>query len=174
MKIIEILKKLIELYKQLLAKKKEELKDFEAFALAVRNRESSNNYQAVNSLGYLGAYQFGLARLCDLGYTKRKPNTTGYGHENFEWVNPYTQEMFLTDNELQDKIFKEHVDNLKSRLLKLYKDKLDYKITISGLVMGAHLGGIGSVKKFFDNEDVSDAYGTSVGEYIRQFSGYNI
>lgn len=41
------------------------------FFLAVRQRESTNNYQAENQLHFLGAYQFGEGALVDLGYVRR-------------------------------------------------------------------------------------------------------
>ena len=44
---------------------------FREFAYLIGERESNNNYQAKNSFGFLGAYQFGMARLCDLGQPER-------------------------------------------------------------------------------------------------------
>ena len=38
------------------------------FLNALGQRESSGNYQAVNSVGYLGKYQVGEAALIDAGY----------------------------------------------------------------------------------------------------------
>ena len=35
---------------------------------AMRARESSNNYMAVNDINYVGAYQMGAAALEDLGF----------------------------------------------------------------------------------------------------------
>src|SRR3954471_941716 len=47
---------------------------YQQFFAAVRQRESSNNYTAVNGSGFLGAYQFGEAALVDLGYVKADKN----------------------------------------------------------------------------------------------------
>ncbi len=44
------------------------------FLAALRMRESSGDYAAVNTLGYLGAYQFGEAALVDLGFVIRDAN----------------------------------------------------------------------------------------------------
>lgn len=44
---------------------------YDAFIAAIKFKESTNNYSAVNQLGYIGAYQFGCAALEDLGYIKK-------------------------------------------------------------------------------------------------------
>ena len=43
-------------------------KSYDAFLDALGERESSGNYGAVNTLGFLGKYQFGEAALTDVGY----------------------------------------------------------------------------------------------------------
>ena len=48
-------------------------------------------------------------------------------------------------------------------------------VTESGILAAAHLGGVGSVKKFFRNNGkryFKDAYGTSIRSYMRDFGGY--
>ena len=50
-------------------------------------------------------------------------------------------------------------------------------ITQSGLLAGAHLVGPGGVKKYLTSNgknDITDANGTPVSSYIRQFAGYDI
>jgi hypothetical protein len=42
-----------------------------ALFAVLRQRESTNNYGAVNPLGFLGAYQFGVLVLIDAGYVKK-------------------------------------------------------------------------------------------------------
>ena len=49
------------------------------------------------------------------------------------------------------------------------------RITESGILAAAHLGGAGSVKKFLKsngNKKCKDAYGTSVKTYLLEFAGY--
>jgi hypothetical protein len=41
-----------------------------AFLVALRMMESGGDYQVVNTLNFLGAYQFGEAALIDLGYVR--------------------------------------------------------------------------------------------------------
>jgi len=172
---IELLKRLIKLVTELLKKKlKKNEKDYKAFCLAVRKRESGNNYKIVNTLGYLGAYQFGMARLCDLGYTVRSYGSTGYDNDDFRWKFQYSTKAFLGNPKLQDFIFRKHVVNLIKQIEKGFKDSTIERYTMSGMIMGAHLGGIGGIQKFVLGQDTSDAYGTGVSEYVKRFKGYSL
>jgi hypothetical protein len=49
------------------------------------------------------------------------------------------------------------------------------KITESGILAAAHLGGVGSVKKFFKSggkRSIRDGYGTSLQNFMKKFGGY--
>jgi len=154
--------------------------DYESFRAALRQSESSGNYQVVNSLGYMGAYQFGMARLCDFGLTKRKPGTTGWTNDCFEWIPPHTREEFLNSPAMQDDIFKKHVIGLMKYIKQNFSQYFNQTVggivvTLSGLVAGAHIGGYGGLKKFLEaGQNPTDAYGGSVAGYIRKFAGYNL
>lgn len=171
LKIKELTEMVLMLTRKLILRK-----DFEDFARAIRKKESGDNYWAVNSLGYLGAYQFGMARLCDLGITKRIKK--GWGNSSFAFKDGYGRDTFLSNQKLQDELFEKHVNDLKKKMKKfekhIGKTRYGIPITMSGLVAGAHLGGIGGVLSFLSGEDIPDAYGTKVGDYISKFSGYNI
>jgi hypothetical protein len=48
-------------------------------------------------------------------------------------------------------------------------------ITESGILAAAHLGGQGSVKRYFKNGKVfKDGNGTKITSYMNKFSGYEI
>jgi hypothetical protein len=171
--------RLIRLILKVLDKTEKPVKDYEAFRLAMGKSESGNNYRIVNSLGYLGYYQFGMARLCDLGYTKRIKK--GWSNDCFKWRHHLTDDTFLNAPKLQDKIFKEHVEDLVVRINKycsiyLGKRVNGVRVTRSGLVAGAHLGGLGGVKRFlttgFDPKDVIS--GVPMTSYIKKFAGYDL
>lgn len=154
--------------------------EFPEFRDAIKERESNNNYQAKNSLGYLGAYQFGMARLCDLGLTERLEGHSGYGNDDFKWKEGKSEELFLQSENVQDLIFFRHVTELAGRLNKQFnnyigKEVFGVKITLSGLIAGAHLGGVGAVNDFIQTgKSAKDDYGTSVKSYIEDFQGYNL
>ncbi len=125
-------------------------------------KESQGKYTVVNTLGYLGKYQFGKTTL----------------HR----FNIYNTQAFLRNPELQEKAF---VALCKVNKWILRKDILRYvgktingiKITESGILAAAHLSGAGNVKKFLrSNGSVrfSDAYGSSIQSYLRKFGGYDV
>ena len=153
-------------------------KGYDKFALAIRKRESSNCYSSINTYKYLGAYQFGMARLCDLGYTIRIGG--GYGNSAFKWKTGYSRKYFLNNPELQDEIFKKHCKDLINRINDNYLQYIGTNvhgidITLSGLVAGAHLGGIGGVGSFLIySVDSHDQLTTRVSDYIKEFKGYDL
>lgn len=136
-------------------------KTFIGFQQSLGARESLCIYDKVNTLGYLGKYQFGSDRLQALGI-KDKEN-------------------FLENRSLQEKAF---IANLALNKWELRKEIAKYCgttvrgifITESGILAAAHLGGVGSIKKFLrtnGNRKFKDGYGTSITEYLREFAGYN-
>lgn len=135
-------------------------KSFIAFKEAVAFKESMGLYHLVNSYGYMGKYQFGKTTLKGVG------------------INDSSE--FLKDPALQEKAFKALVARNKWELrneIKRYNGKVigGVKITESGLIAAAHLGGAGSVKKFLrTGEDFQDGFGTSIKIYMKRFGGYDI
>jgi len=157
-----------------------QLASFYAFENALGHRESGNNYTIVNEYGYLGRFQFGMARLCDFGLTERKPNLKGYSNKCFQWVPPFSKEVFLAHPRLQDKLFELHVSTHAKRILKVYPAWVDTLLedgtllTLSGIVACFHLLGEGGFKHWIDGEDTADAMGTMASDYLEKFSGYEI
>ncbi len=134
---------------------------FIGFKEALGNSESQNKYKKVNSLGYLGKYQFGNETLKSIGI-----QDTG---------------KFLKSPKMQEKAFVALLAKNKWILRDIIK-KYDGKvvngilITESGILAAAHLGGAGSVKKYFKNggkKYIRDVYGTSVRSYLEKFGGYD-
>lgn len=135
-------------------------KHFVGFKEAIAFRESRGNYDKINSLGYIGKYQFGAAALKTIGITN-----------NFK---------FLRNKELQEKAFVALVQKNKWELRDVIKEfrgqvVSGVRITESGILAAAHLGGAGSVRKFLQSNGTKkckDAYGASVKSYMREFAGY--
>lgn len=135
-------------------------KYFIGFKEALAHKESQGKYRKINTLGYLGKYQFGKETLKSIGIT-----------DSVHFMNsPNLQEkafvVLLSKNkyELQDYIEKfegKFVDGIK--------------ITESGILAAAHLGGTGSVKRFLNSNGAKkskDDYGTSVKTYMKDFGGF--
>ena len=135
----------------------------EEFQEALKESESSGNYSVVNTEGYMGAYQFGKARLDD--YKKE----TGEEFDN---------KTFIKDKDLQDKVFEWHTNNIQKYITKNKLDKYIGKeingvpVTLNGLIAVAHLGGNYGMKKFLQSNgeyNPSDSVGTSLTDYLNKF-----
>ncbi|AUC83785.1 peptidoglycan-binding protein LysM [Polaribacter sp. ALD11] len=137
-------------------------RDFVAFKEAVAFKESQGKYATVNTLGYLGKYQFGRTTL----------------HR----FNIYNTQEFLRNPELQENAFVALCKVNKWILRKdiqrsVGKTMNGIKITESGILAAAHLSGAGNVKKFlrsYGSQRFSDAYGASIQSYLKKFAGYNV
>lgn len=144
-----------------LIKEPEIKNDLKKYLHDLGNRESKNNYQAVNSLGYLGRYQFGMKTLSNIGVNTTKTE-------------------FLQDAMLQDsamlRLLKQNKITLSTVISKYDSTIVDgLLVTESGILAGAHLGGSGNVKKYLTRGiNRKDAYGTSIGNYTHTFSGYEL
>jgi hypothetical protein len=151
---------------------------FDEFAKAIRERESSNRYDIENKFGYLGAYQFGKARLLDLGIS-----IDGYGKdthpERYKKAMKVSKEKFLNTPHMQDGAFFRHCQNLKRIILMRYrhligKEVRGIKLTLSGMIAGIHLVGLGGFLKWVSGKDVKDGFGTKLEEYLTKFGDYAI
>jgi len=135
--------------------------ELENFLYAIGHRESTNRYDVVNPWGYMGRYQFGRRTLKGLGFK-------------------VTKKEFLSNPQLQEEAMMALLLHNKEKLQK-YIDVFDGKtingmlITESGILAAAHLGGQGSVKRYFKNGKVfKDGNGTKITSYMEKFSGYDI
>lgn len=137
-------------------------KNFVAFKEAVAFKESQGKYSVVNTLGYLGKYQFGKNTLKRIGI--------------------YNTDAFLKNPELQEKAFVAYCKVNKWILRKDIKRSVGktingIKITESGILAASHLGGAGNVKKFLRSNGETifeDAYGATISQYLKKFSNYNV
>ncbi len=136
-------------------------KSFIGFKEALGFKESQNNYFIVNKFGYLGKYQFGKSTLKMIGINDAKA--------------------FLSTPELQEKAFIANTERNKWILRREIKRFVGsyikgVKITESGILAAAHLGGPGNVKKYlrsYGKNCFKDGLGTSVAEYMKRFSGFD-
>lgn len=136
-------------------------KTYAGFKEALGFKESQGNYRVINQFGYLGKYQFNKNTLLLIGIDD--------------------PEVFIKDARLQEKAFNVHTSRNKWILrkdIKRFKNKTinGIKITESGILAAAHLAGAGNVKKFLRSGgeyQFADAFGTTIGYYLKKFSGYD-
>lgn len=135
---------------------------FIGFREALAFKESQGNYFTTNTFGYLGKYQFGIGTLQLMGV--------------------YNATRFLNDPVLQEEVFHTNVSRNKWILRKdiaRFQGKWvgGIQVTESGILAAAHLAGAGNVKKYlrsYGTLDFEDSYGTSIANYMRKFSGYDV
>ena len=135
-------------------------KYFIGFKEAVAHKESQGKYGKINTLGYMGKYQFGLETLKSIGIN----DSIG----------------FMNSPKLQEKAFVALLSKNKYELreyINYFDGKVvdGVKITESGILAAAHLGGSGSVKRFLNSNGerkCKDDYGTSVKTYLKDFGGF--
>ncbi len=136
-------------------------REFVGFKEAVGFKESQGRYHIVNTLGYLGKYQFGKSTL------KR--------------FKIYNTNQFLESPEMQEDAFIALCSVNKWILRKDIERSVGKKIngiviTESGILAAAHLAGAGNVKKFLRSNGskvFKDSYGSSLQYYMKKFSGYD-
>ncbi len=136
-------------------------KSFTGFKEDLAFKESQGQYKLINTLGYMGKYQFGVSALRAIGI--------------------YNTAAFLNNPQLQEKAFSALLSKNKWELkdeIEKYEGKVIAGVTIteSGLLAAAHLGGAGSVKKFLKSNGgryITDGYGTSLRSYIKRYGGYD-
>ncbi len=136
-------------------------KSYIGFKEAVAFKESRGNYKIVNQYGYLGKYQFGKGTLKLIGI--------------------HNTQLFLDTPELQEAAFYANASRnkwiLRRDIARFTGKKINgIEITESGILAAAHLAGPGSVKKYLRSwgaNSFSDAFGTSIGFYIKRFAGYD-
>lgn len=128
--------------------------------------ESGGNFEADNGLGYAGRAQFGQDRLDDWSRVTGAPRITPAELKK----NP----------ELQEDVEKWHFSDINQFIddndLSQYEGQTigGVKITRSGIIAMAHLGGAGGAKEFLESGgkyNPEDAFGTSLSEYASRHGG---
>jgi hypothetical protein len=134
---------------------------FIGFKEALAFKESQGEYGKINSLGYLGKYQFGKTTL--------------------NRIRIYNTDEFLKSPELQEEAFIALCSLNKWILQRDIKRCAGKKIngvvvTESGILAAAHLAGAGNVKIYLRSNGKRifvDAYGSNVQHYMKKFAGYD-
>jgi len=156
------------------------IKPTENFLQSVGHRESGVDYTSVNTLGFIGCYQFGAAALVEAGVCCDIIDAEIFRDKFINTPDSLRTNVWSVLS--QDKAMLNYMDYHK-RIL--YKQIAEFNgtsvngiyITESGILAAAHLGGSGNVKKYLESNgqhNFKDDYGTSIESYFKQFSGYRV
>ena len=144
-----------------------------AYLGAVGQRESTNRYGLVNSIGFAGKYQFGWAALVEAGMLRSdvSPRSNAAMNTPANWTGQYGC------NNLQDWL--NNVGNCQEYAMITYSNinrryllnnggirQGDTIEQIGGMMMGAHLLGAGGMRNWRRGQGGADAYGTTGDEYF--------
>lgn len=143
---------------------------FEQYKQKLGDRESGGDYAKVNTIGYLGKWQFGGPALVDAGYVKPGTSTRSLKMDDV-WTGKdgiNKQKDFLDNKDkVQDKLILQHTRRNYKILLDMgVLDKGDEVGKVAGYLMAAHLKGPGGARKLAQGIDNADAYGTKASEYF--------
>lgn len=137
-------------------------KNYLLFTQAVGKRESSNQYDNGTNMPFWGYYQIG-------------PSVRETLKIKLTW------KQFKADSLYQDQVMYQNLKYNEKRIKQAYFDYFIGKkikgvtITHSGILAGAHLAGGGGVRRFLATNgkyNPSDAFGTKLSDYIKEFGGY--
>jgi len=160
-------------------------KHYADFLDKLRNLESGGNYQVVNTLNFLGAYQFGEAALVDLGYVRRDnnlyDNDFGGGFTGKNGIRSISN--FLNSPSVQDSAAKEWMKIMwkyieaEGLAKHAWRKVNNVELTPSGMLAATHLLGTGALKSFIQangRSNIRDPYGTPLLRYINTLAGYDV
>lgn len=154
------------------------------FLKAIAQRESSLNPGATNSGGYMGLFQMGTLAMTDAGYYRSNGTGKNSWRGTFTGKNGVTSlNTFMANPDLQVKAITDYYAKVQGYInyfgLSPYIGRTvnGTPITLSGLIAGAHLVGIGELKRYLDSGGryvPHDDNLVPITQYIAQFGGYAI
>jgi hypothetical protein len=140
---------------------KEKAKDYEEYMFKIAELESAHNPKIVNTLGYIGKYQFGQQALNHLGIDLNVKDFK----KNPEIWSEFDQDKAMYDLTQENK-------RILRREIERYANKELHGIFVTelGLLAGAHASGAQNVKNWiYQGKEFHDAYGTSLTSRIKLF-----
>ncbi|MBD1547166.1 TIGR02594 family protein [Roseibium aggregatum] len=150
--------------------------DWAKYIDVLGHRESTNNYGAVNRLGYSGRWQFGALALIDGGYVKNGAETRLLAQDRW-WTGKNgvtSRDAWLANtNACQDteiiaftrRNYRSLLNNRDSKKVLETIINTANKAALAGLLATAHLLGAGGARKMLKGQDGQDANGVKGRDY---------
>ena len=147
--------------------------NFEKAKKCLGKRESNNNYSIINSLGYLGRYQFGaqaledikfLKRGCYIKYKNRMPKKCWTGIYGVNSKKDFLKSKYAQDIALKMNFYANYRRLIKKDIL----TKESTQVRKAEALFVSHLLGVNGAYKYFKkNINKKDGYGTQASEYAK-------
>jgi len=148
--------------------------DYDTYTKRVGQMESGNDYGIVNTIGYVGRYQFGAQALETLGYMKSGSSKGGNKamKDPSNWNNGLSLEKFLASPEIQDEAMnKLTAFNYKELLSRGIVNKDTNPNELAGWLYVSHGVGVGGAEKFAAGQNPAEGYGTTASQMFAKASG---
>jgi hypothetical protein len=148
--------------------------DFNRIKEIIGMKESSGDYEAINSLSYIGKYQFGYLALRDIGEVKSSASSNDEViNDPSVWNKPGGFIAFLKDPQRQekamDKLLEINYGRLSASIPSFKNLTIEQK---AGLLGAAHLAGATGTRNWYLGGELEftaagDAFGTGPADYYR-------
>jgi hypothetical protein len=141
--------------------------DYQSYAQKIGEKESKGKYDAVNTLGYLGKYQFGALALQDMKLVKQGTSLKGLD-DPANWNIEGGKKAFLNNPQLQEDTMVKYTKQNFATLNRIgVINNKSSQQEIAGYLAASHLLGPGGAQDLAKGKVGSDAYGTSSATYFK-------
>lgn len=144
----------------------------QAYYAQIGKSESGGNYQAVNTLGFVGKYQFGYQALIDGGYVKSNVTSNAQLNNPNSWLGKNgisSKDAWLNSPSVQESAMEEYTARNYRTLVRIGAITKDMPADeIGGMLATSHLLGAGGAKRWRNGQGGADAYGTTGDTYFQR------
>ena len=143
-----------------------------AYFATIGKSESGGNYKAVNSIGYVGKYQFGYQALTTYGYVKTSCKNNAALNNPNSWTGKNGMDSLQTwlnsPGEQESAMFAYTKGNYNSMCkIGAISDEQN-SADVAGMCAVSHLLGPGGAKNYRNGKSGADQYGTTGGSYYNK------
>lgn len=143
-----------------------------AYFATIGKSESGGNYQAVNSIGFVGKYQFGYPALIDGGYVKSSCRSNAQLNNPNNWTGKNgidSLQTWLNSPSEQEAAMCAYTKRNYTTMVKIGAVTADQPPEdVAGMLAVAHLLGPGGAKNYRNGANGADAYGTTGATYFQK------
>lgn len=143
-----------------------------AYFTQIGKSESGGNYAAVNSLGYVGKYQFGFMALIDGGYVKSSVTSFAQLDNPNSWTGKdgiTDKSAWLSNPSVQETAMCNYTKRNYSAMCRLGAITQDQSPEeVAGMLAVSHLLGPGGARDYRAGKNTADAFGTTGATYFNK------
>lgn len=143
-----------------------------AYFAQIGKSESGGNYAAVNSIGYVGKYQFGYPALVDAGYVKSSCKSNAQLRNPNNWTGKNgidSLDAWLNSPAEQESAMCSYTQRNYTTMCKIGAVTQDQTPEdVAGMLAVSHLLGPGGAKQYRQGQNSADAYGTTGATYFNK------